>query len=110
MPPGAVQLLAVPGERGDTQPGTGQAVSGQPRVQPLGELPGGERRRVDPLQRLVEHLPHVQVGGRLADRERPLVAAAGQAMGQRGVQAEAGQDVRGGQGGKPSEGTHTQAP
>ena len=85
MPPGAVQFGAVFGDRGDAQAGAGQPVSGQPLVQPLRQLPRGEGGRVDPLQRLVERLPHVQVRRWPAGRERALVPAGGQPVGQHGV-------------------------
>ena len=53
MPPHPVQLLPVLGDRLDAEPGAGQPVPGQPLVQPLGQRPGGERGRVDPVDRLV---------------------------------------------------------
>ena len=54
MAPQAAQVLAVLGLGLDPQPVTGYSQSDQTPVQVLGESPGRERGRVDPVDRRVE--------------------------------------------------------
>ncbi len=75
-------------------------------MQPFGERPRGERGGVDPVQRIVVRLGDVQVGRRTPDRERPVVRAGGQPVGQRPVESEPGQHVPGGQCREVAQGTH----
>ena len=108
MTPAADQLLAVLGLGLDGHHGARQAEGGQPLVQLVSQGLGHERGRVHPLCRRVQLGGDRQVRRRRSSRQRAVVLAARQIVGDGPGHSETAQHRRSGQGGQVTQGADPQ--